>query len=616
MGLDNLQKLQLYIRDFGYTKSQVNKVVRDTAKKTKKSEQYVINHLVNILQQQVNDVFAQAEQHHMKLKDVQSKLVDHMSKHRGAIAAFGVGVGKTLLAVSTANALQRIASVFGIDIQIIVVTPTSLQENFKKEMINFGADPKDPVYKFYTIATFSNRLRDDLIPNIERSFVIIDEAHNLKKDYRMEFAKYQIKEDLGTRAALCIDCAEKAWKTLLLTATPLYNRTHDIVNLVAMAKGENPPLTSSFFSSMCPSGYDKMTDANKEKCDQRLLEYFGCMLSFADPPEKDYPSLEKKITPIVMNKQYLTEYLHKEAGLATKQEEKKKKKYADDDDDDENESNAFMTLLRQASNNLQPCMKCDAAFEILKQGKKSIVFSEYRTSGLDLVKAKLDEKNIAYYEINGSMSQKDRKIIVEKINSNDKNNAKILFITRAGGEGLDLKGIRNVIILESGWNESGPDQVIGRARRYKSHTHLPKDQQTVVSHRFMMIKPGEQEWIKMLTSGDVTQFEQAIGYILHNEIPTINSLFPPEILALSRSMNQLLKDPIKNKAAIDSMNKQNESKIKTYKREVNRVSADLYLFALSLSKRVETDIFGTRLRMIDINNMMCDDFLYNNKKYK
>ena len=53
----------------------------------------------------------------------------------------------------------------------------------------------------------------------------------------------------------------------------------------------------------------------------------------------------------------------------------------------------------------------------------------------------------------------------------------VLIITKAGSEGLDLKGTRNIIIMDPVWNFSTLEQIIGRGSRYMSHYHLSKDEQ-------------------------------------------------------------------------------------------------------------------------------------------
>ena len=56
---------------------------------------------------------------------------------------------------------------------------------------------------------------------------------------------------------------------------------------------------------------------------------------------------------------------------------------------------------------------------------------------------------------------------------------KIIMITQSGAEGISLKNVRRVLIVEPFWNKVRMDQVIGRAVRTNSHIELPKDEQQV-----------------------------------------------------------------------------------------------------------------------------------------
>ena len=90
--------------------------------------------------------------------------------------------------------------------------------------------------------------------------------------------------------------------------------------------------------------------------------------------------------------------------------------------------------------------------------------------------------------ITGSQTKKRRAEIVSQYNRDDLD---VLFISKAGGAGLDLKGTRQIILMESGWNENTESQVIGRGVRFRSHSHLPLDEQNVVVYRLHHIKQGE-----------------------------------------------------------------------------------------------------------------------------
>ena len=55
----------------------------------------------------------------------------------------------------------------------------------------------------------------------------------------------------------------------------------------------------------------------------------------------------------------------------------------------------------------------------------------------------------------------------------------VLFITQSGAEGLNLKNVRYVHIIEPYWNPVRLKQVRGRAVRVNSHRKLPKADRTV-----------------------------------------------------------------------------------------------------------------------------------------
>ena len=85
---------------------------------------------------------------------------------------------------------------------------------------------------------------------------------------------------------------------------------------------------------------------------------------------------------------------------------------------------------------------------------------------------------------------------------NDKRNKrgqiiKILLITEAGAEGITLKNVRQLHIMEPYWNEVLVRQVIGRAKRMYSHAALPEDERDVTVFRYEMTFTPEQ--IKFIT---------------------------------------------------------------------------------------------------------------------
>ena len=69
---------------------------------------------------------------------------------------------------------------------------------------------------------------------------------------------------------------------------------------------------------------------------------------------------------------------------------------------------------------------------------------------------------------------------------------KILMITASGAEGIDLKNVRYVHIVEPYWHPVRIEQVIGRARRICSHSALPEELRTVEVILYLMEFTPEQ----------------------------------------------------------------------------------------------------------------------------
>ena len=69
---------------------------------------------------------------------------------------------------------------------------------------------------------------------------------------------------------------------------------------------------------------------------------------------------------------------------------------------------------------------------------------------------------------------------------------KTLMITASGAEGINLKNVRFVHIVESFWHPVRTEQVIGRARRICSHKDLPPELQTVKVFVYLMTFSKQQ----------------------------------------------------------------------------------------------------------------------------
>jgi hypothetical protein len=107
-----------------------------------------------------------------------------------------------------------------------------------------------------------------------------------------------------------------------------------------------------------------------------------------------------------------------------------------------------------------------------------------------------EEKNIIMDVLNNNWKMVPSKIVnkISKINSNNNYGEiiKLFMITSSGAEGISLKNVRYVHIMEPYWHPVRIEQVIGRARRICSHSELPIEDRTVEVFLYLMKLSEEQ----------------------------------------------------------------------------------------------------------------------------
>lgn len=407
------------------------------------------------------------------LREHQKNVVRHMLKHRGLIAVHSTGSGKTATAVAAMNCVLSNYP----DVDVIFISPLSLVRNFTKELAKLGFDPEDPKIKkrvkLYSKEAFFNQYKKSKdMKNCNNTFLIIDEAHNLRAEINLSGSK-----KTGAVAATIIKCAMKAFKVLLLTATPFKNRESDIINLIAMVDGvsyDEPRMKKKYFYR------------NVLEDEDIFRQFFSCKISMNLLPKDDnYPKrIDEPIVKFVMSKEYYKGYFAVQEAQA--------KKFLIALYGDPSKFKLFYSALRRASLSLdkEKSPKVQWTFEKLKEanrtGNKAVVYSAWKQSGLNYVRKLLDQEGIKYGMVSGDINEKMREFYKNEFN---KGTIKILLISRAGGEGLDLAGTRDIILMDTNWNSGDDEQIIGRGIRYKSHDHLPTDQRKVSIWRLFMVKP-------------------------------------------------------------------------------------------------------------------------------
>lgn len=108
----------------------------------------------------------------------------------------------------------------------------------------------------------------------------------------------------------------------------------------------------------------------------------------------------------------------------------------------------------------------------------------------DLVSKKSIKKRYTF--ITGKESQEQRRI--NKDAFNHKGNLRgeyihIILISSSGAEGISLKAVRQVHVMEPFWNYIRVDQVLGRAARMESHIDLPDEERTVEQYLYLTMLP-------------------------------------------------------------------------------------------------------------------------------
>lgn len=404
----------------------------------------------------------------------QDELTRYLLYHRAAVAAHGVGTGKTLLAVLAAEcALHNVPDVS----KVVVLTPLSLINNFYEALDAYG--PRSPrSYKVITYDDFvgcyrrllldGKKLRADLAPlhrQLKKDFgnamLVIDEAHNMRTEI---LVTKRSKTVHGVQAYLALLAASHARRVLMLTATPVVNGPYDVANLVAMAHGDPTPYSRAEWDAVV---------ANPKALGTVIAGVF----SFVQPGGAGYPSVTRKQVRVVMTKAQQQQYERFEAGhldAATI-------KGAD--------PTAFYSGLRQAVN--LPTMG-DKAAEIIKvlkrtpaADRRAIVYSTFLTNGIKVVQRALTAAGFTHSTITGAETQEARAAQKAAFDDGD---TQVMLLSEAGAEGLSFKGVRLVFGYEPLWHEAAERQFTGRAIRFQSHAHLPKAKQTVAVYQMRLVK--------------------------------------------------------------------------------------------------------------------------------
>ena len=405
------------------------------------------------------------------LHDYQKRVIQALRHHRGICAVHSVGSGKTLTAVAASQCFLDANPMS----HVYVCTPVSLMGNFRKEMVKYGISADDPRYTILSHDTMWRSVKEKKVDprTFRNDMIIIDEVHNFRSLPLIAKVKGKTEKRRAfyMREAVC-----EFKKVLALTATPIMNSEKDLVNIVSFLTGEKYA--------------DRIADApehgqyySQNDLIPHILNKAHDIFSFYQRPKDDgrFPSYDITNVNITMPETYFRQYV--EIETHTIQQELS---YRTDIE-------SFYTHIRNAVNKIDNTLDSPKVLWTLKKtrqivgkGGRLIIYSAFLNSGIHMIGENLRKLKIPYNYISGEISASQRTAIVEDYNSGK---VPVLLITRAGGEGLDLKGTTAAIMMEPTWNPSAEAQVFGRAVRSGSHTDMSPSKRKVECYLLFLVKP-------------------------------------------------------------------------------------------------------------------------------
>ena len=406
-----------------------------------------------------------------KLLPHQRRVVEKLSKRPGLVVAHGLGSGKTLASIAAAARMEG---------DNLALVPAALQSNYKKEIEQHTqGDVPVEVGSAQRAA-----LRMESGPS---NLLILDEAHRGRET---KTKLHQLIREYP------------AEKKMLLTASPVYNKPSDIAALVNMAaSGDLLPEGAAFDKryvkipdqgvlSARIFGVKKPELANTKE----LKEVLDDWVDYHPASGKDFPARMDSIVPVSMSR-YQSKVHDAALGKLSPEARRRLRAGLPIDKKEIAKLNQFQSQTRQVGGSMgkfttraaKTSPKVLRAVSDLNRQvgqnpqHRAVVYSNYLDT-LDDYGTELDKKHIPYATFTGKMKKKERE---QAVNDFNQGKLKALLVSSAGGEGLDLKGTRQVQVLEPHWNEEKLKQVIGRAIRRGSHSHLPKGQRNVMVQRYL-----------------------------------------------------------------------------------------------------------------------------------
>lgn len=496
------------------------------------------------------------------------------SNHRYLMGDFTV-THNTCSAISIAESHKDIISSY--NQKIIILLEDSVKQNFINELYNESKDENQCTgttyqnmsvnarkkyikgqYKFKTLDKFTNEIcklsktkkgREIIRDTYSNTIIINDEVHNVR-----EYDAIHNKKDHDCKrydALLNVVTLANNSKLLLMSATPMFDNPREIVSLMNLfLLNEQNDLNLSDIKKYSINVKDVFnSDDNLTSNGQKILEkkLKGVVSYVRGDNPTTFPSMQ-------FNKQSKTyPFLKKLKLIETPMSLYHQEQYLKNINENVNiirqESNIHMgdndpntALLEQNLKNKKNSVsiKFYTLLKNLKLPGLSFIYSEFISNSLKLIEKMLTLNGYEQYTgknksnkktyvlLEGRIDTKQRVKILNIFNSPENKDGKIIKVilgSRVLKEGITLKNIRNVHIIEPWHNMSRLKQVWGRAIRSCSHVVLPPSKRSV-------------DIFLYTSTFQNTPISQSFYKKPYNEI---KKLIPYDIYAYKRSENKEIK---------------------------------------------------------------------------
>ncbi|OGV36119.1 MAG: hypothetical protein A3E88_07100 [Legionellales bacterium RIFCSPHIGHO2_12_FULL_35_11] len=397
----------------------------------------------------------------------QQEGVQHLAFTERALLADEMGLGKTVQAIAASILLQQTKQIQ----RVLVVTTASLKSEWEEQIAKFTDLSSLPIlgtrakrlkqYRqdaFFYLMNYEQVVSDhaEIQQILAPDIVILDEAQRIK-NWQTKTAN-AIKE-LKSRYAF------------VLTGTPIENRIDDIYSIVQFL---DPHIFGSLFrfnrdfytldEAGKPIGYK-----NLDELYRRLRPIMLCRKK--KDVEDELPQRLNNNYFVSMDQEQRSRYEDYETIVARLTNHAKHRPLRKEEFERLQQALACMRMICDTIYILdKDCTispKLDELNQILEEllvdkANKIIIFSEW-TGMLELIKNKMEEKNIEIAWHTGSVPQHKRREMIQRFKQDE--NCRLFLSTDSGSVGLNLQVANVVINMDLPWNPAKLEQRIARAWR-------------------------------------------------------------------------------------------------------------------------------------------------------